>query len=268
MPEEPVSPKWWGKYSIPLNQVAYWRIGPLEIWIRRTDKEWRIGTRNHDLITDTTLVVNRDDGPELPEDEGIVWNRFGFRQTSDKLQVSPVLAPRALVVSPDTTFVLPQKEEAALHISTPVWVRFELGQPVSQVFEQVTFRPSDTWFGPSTMEGEFCFASRTRARLDLHSLDSLPHRVFSAFIIRNRAKSELKIDRLKLPMPNLSVFAAGSGRLWTEAVTLHRREDGDFAELQVGKGPPKEVQSPQLLSGPRSKPEKGLLIRSFGGLFG
>ena len=118
------------------------------------------------------------------------------------------------------------------------------------------------------MVGEFCYAIRTRARLHLEDLDSSSKRLFSAFIIRNRADSELKIERLKLPVTNLSVFSAADGRLWTEVVTLNRREDGDFAELQVGKNPPKDVQPANLLTGPRSKPEKGLLIRSFGGLFG
>jgi hypothetical protein len=69
-------------------------------------------------------------------------------------------------------------------------------------------------------------------------------------------------------MPNLSVYSAADGRLWTEAVTLERREDGDVAELQLAKGPPPEARSAKLLHGPRSKAEKGLLIRAFGGLFG
>jgi hypothetical protein len=262
------SPAWWGKYSIEPDQTVYWRIGPLEIWVWRTAREWRIGTRNHPDLNHAVVVINQNHGPQPPSDETIKWNRFGFRQTTATLELKPFPAPRPVVVSPETTFLLPPDEETSFFISTPVWVHFELDRQAARLLETFTFRLSDTWFGPSTMTGEFCFASRTRARFELADLKPSLHRIFSAFSIRNRAKTALKIERLKLPMPNLSVFAAADGRLWTEAVTLDRREDGDFAELQVGQGPPDSVQPAALLSGPQEKPEKGLSIRSFGGLFG
>jgi hypothetical protein len=269
MEERAAPTPWWGKFSIPENTTAYWRVGPLEMWITRTAKEWRIGTVGHDDVTDPALVVNNLDESSQPQPNELVdWQRLGFRQTTETIVLIPLLAARPLVVKPETKFVLPQKEETTLYISSPLWIQFELGQPPSKVLEKVIFRPSDTWFGPSTMDGEICYASRTRARLRLEELDVLPHRAISAFHIKNRAKSKLVLDRLKLPMPNLSVYSAADGRLWTEAVTLDRREDGDLAELQLGKGPPPEVRPAGLLQGPRSKPEKGLLIRAFGELFG
>jgi hypothetical protein len=269
MEQKTVPTSWWGKFSIALDTLTYWRVGPMEIWIARTAKEWRIGTRGHNELTDPSLVVNCvENVPSPTSADDVDWRRFGFRKTTETVELSPLLASRPLVVRPETTFVLPQKEEATLYISLPLWIQFELGQPASNVLEAVVFRPSDTWFGPSTMEGELCYASRTRARLRLEELDFVPHRALSAFFIRNHTKSKLKLDRLKLPMPNLSVYAAADGRLWTEMVTLSRREDGDLAELQLGKGPPPEVGPAELLHGPRVKPEKGLLIRAFGGLFG
>lgn len=267
MAEPTTMPFWWGKYSIPMDRVAYWRIGPLEIWISRTEREWRIGTRGHGDVTDSALVVNRTEDIDLPSDQDVEWQRFGFRNAPEAIELIPALAPRPLVVRPETAFTLPPKEEATLYMSSPLWIQFKFGRSASQAFEKHIFRPSDTWFGPSTLVGELCYASRTRARLRLDELDVLPHRAHSALHIRNRATSELKIDRLKLAMPNLSVFAA-AGRLWTEAVTLNRQADGDFAELQLAKEPPAEVHPVKLLNGPRSKPEKGLLIRAFGGLFG
>lgn len=266
--EDKKQSSWWGKYSVPLDRASYWRTGPLDVWISRSLKEWRIGTKSHFDPTDPSLVINRaEEIPSLP-DAGINWCRFAFRKTADTIELIPALAPRPLVVRPEIPIVLPPKEAATLHISSPLWIQFKLGQSDAKMFEAPVFRPSDTWFGPSTIEGELCYAVRTRARLRLEDLDLMPHRAYTACHIRNRANSELALDRLKLPTLNLSVFAATDGRLWTETVTLDRREDGDIAELQLGKEPPREVHPARLVRGPRSKPEKGLLIRAFGGLFG
>ena len=259
---------WWGKYSVPLDATSYWRVGPLEVWIQRSLKEWRIGTKPHEDPTDPSLVVNRTETKDTIPVEGVHWYRFAFRSTAEIIELTTALAPRPLVVRPEIPILLPPKESATLHVSFPLWIQFNFGQSATKMFETPVFRPSDTWFGSSTIEGELCYAGRTRARLRLEDLDYMPHRAYSACHIRNRAKSELSLDRLKLPMPNLSVFSAKDGRLWTETVTLDRREDGDIAELQLEKAPPREVHPARLLRGPRSKPEKGLLIRAFGGLFG
>jgi hypothetical protein len=268
--EEPTTQTpWWGKFTVGENTTAHWRVGPLEFWVTRSATEWLIGTYGHGDSSDRTLIVNNADSPSqsLPNDE-VEWQRFGFRQTTETIALTPLLAPRSLVVKPEIQFVLPPKEEVTLFIGSPLWIQFELGQPPSNVLERVIFRPSDTWFGPSTMDGELCYAGRTRARLRLDELDVLPHRAVTALRIRNDAESILVLDRLKLPMPNLSVYSAADGRLWTEAVTFKRREDGDLAELKLGEGPPPEVQPAQLQSGPRTRSEKGLLIKAFGGLFG
>ncbi len=268
MQNKHVPPPWWGKHSVPLDGVSYWRVGPLDVWISRTSKEWRIGTRTNEDPADSSLVVNRAEEMPAPAGDDISWHRFVFRNSPETIELTPALAPRPIVVRPEIPITLLPKESTTLYISTPLWIQFKLGQSDAKTYETPVFCPSDTWFGPSTTEGELCYAGRTRALLRLEDLDFMPHRASSACHVRNRAKSELAIDRLKLPMPNFSVFTASDGRLWTEAVTLDRREDGDLAELQLGKEPPRDVQPAKLLHGPRGKPEKGLLIRAFGGLFG
>jgi hypothetical protein len=246
--------------------MSYWRVGPLEIWLQRTKREWRIGTRSNGDPGDSSLIVQQAaDDPGLDRNT-IEWLRVGFRGTRDTIELAPALAPRPLVVRPDIPFNLPQKEETTLFISSPLWIRIKLGQPGVDVLDIPVYQPSDTWFGPSTIEGELCFALRTRARLNMEQLDTVSHRVFSAIQIKNMGISILDLERLKLPMPNLSLFAAKDGRLWTETIKLNRREDGDLAELRLDKKPPAQVQPAELVSGPRGKAEKGVLIRAFGDL--
>ena len=75
--------------------------------------------------------------------------------------------------------------------------------------------------------------------------------------MRNLADSNLSVERLKLPMPNMSLFASEDGQLWTETVTLQREQEGELASLQLGKKPPSTISKPRLVSGPREEPEQG-----------
>jgi hypothetical protein len=267
MDESNGSRAWWGKHSVVKDGAVYWRVGPLDIWLSYSKKEWRIGTRTHDDPADASLVINRREDSFPQSNEKIEWRRVGFKSAAQTIELVPALAERPLVVRPETLFIIPAKETATLYISSPLWIQFGLGQPVTNLFEIPVFRPSDTWFGSSTIEGELCYALRTRARMRPEDLDLLPHRAYTECHILNRAKSALTLERLRVPMRYLRLFAAADGRLWTETVTLERRESGDTAALQLGKAPPKAVHPAQPLTEPRGKPEKGGLIRAFSGIF-
>jgi hypothetical protein len=85
--------------------------------------------------------------------------------------------------------------------------------------------------------------------------------------VSNRAQTPLSVERLKLPLPNMSLFETADGQLWTETVTLHREQDGELAPLELGQTPPSHVEGASLLAGPREEPVRGSLIRAFGGVF-
>lgn len=258
--------KWWGQFALATNARAYWRIGPLEIWAERTEREWRFFDRQLDSPLDTTVMVECPTQREVPP-EVTSHRRFGFSVSVDHIQLLPVTAPRAIIVSSEVPFALPPKQETTVYVSSPLWVEIRIDKPSFSLLEVPVHRPSDTWFGPSTLEGELCFAGRTRARQELSSVDILPHRAISAINIRNRAGSLLQLERIKIPTPNLSVFADPAGQPWTEQVMLDRESDGDFAALRLSKMPG-EKSDYELLRGPRTKLEKGLSIRSFGSIFG
>jgi len=257
---------WWGNFGIDVGARAYWRIGSLELWAERTDHEWRFAERRGGDPMDPTVVVEcpsvRTPPETLPDQR-----RFGFRQSPAEISLTPALAPRPMIVKPEVPFALTARQESTLYVSSPLWIEVATVKPDDALFEVPTHRPSDTWFGASTREGELCFAGRTRARLQLPDEMVITHRAIAAIHIRNRAATLLNLERIKLPTPNLSVFVDGSGQPWTEQVTLDRQEDGDFAALRLGKGPEGDVKG-ELLRGPRVKAEKGLSIRSFGGIFG
>jgi hypothetical protein len=260
---------WWGTCSLEEGQAGYWNMGGFHMWARRTAREWQVYTdRGDDPATDGCVVEVPSD---RPAPTGWRLRRFAFRQSPAQARVLPALADRGVVIRPDVTFFVPPREECTLYISTPVWLTLSLGTP-SPVMDTACYRPSDTWFGPNTRVGELCYASRTRAGQDLESVTRLPHRAISAVKIRNRAATRLEFERIMLPVMNLSLYADPSGYLWTEAVTLEREEDGDFADMRLSRGAPDEAGAAgaggkaPLVSGPRLRHEKGLSLRLFGGL--
>jgi len=86
-------------------------------------------------------------------------------------------------------------------------------------------------------------------------------------LIRNRARSPLPLERLRLPAPHLSLFAGEDHHLWTEEVTLTREEEGEAAAIKLGPAPPADLVQGTRISGPRVTGKKSSLLHTFGGLF-
>lgn len=258
---------WWGDHAIPEGGAGHWRIGPLDLWVYRSRHEWLVASASSGVALDEAFSVDVPMVRDIPEEQPNA-HRFGFRKTTGTLRLAPALADRPLVINPATPFSLLPDEELTIYVSSALWLKVKAGEPAHDLLDFPTYRPSDTWFGPSTREGELCYAGKTSARQQLKDLPIRAHRALSAVRVRNLADSVLSIERLKLPMPNMSVFASEDGVLWTETVTLQREQEGELASLQLGKKPPSAIGNPRLVSGPRVRPTKGLLIRAFGGLIG
>jgi hypothetical protein len=254
---------WGAVYQIEFGSSGYWELGPLRVWARRDTREWSVSfAHGHDPLSDVAAVQI----PSRSEPEGdITSRRFGFRVPPAEIRLTPALAKRPIVVTPEEPFLLPPNEETTLYVSTSVWVRVEVGEPPVQLLEEASHRPSDTWFGESTREGELCYATRTRATLDRAELPICAHRALSVVHIRNRAASVLEIEKVKLPAPNMSLFLASDGHLWTEEVSFNREQEGQVASVLLAAGPPAAATAAERLVGPRKKVDKGFMDRTFGG---
>ncbi len=92
---------------------------------------------------------------------------------------------------------------------------------------------------------------------------SRPHRAVSPVTIRNRGVDPLLVERLLLPVPNLTLHADPEGHLWSQEVLLVRREGQESAERHLGKAGPGPA-----LSTPRAQPEASAVTRVFNSVFG
>jgi hypothetical protein len=255
---------WWGAFAVPLGGAGYWRVGTLRWWAQRFEHEWRIAWHSGENPLDRSVTVDVP-SRDVPPAEAETY-RFGFATPPEQLIISAALADRPVVVRPETPFRLLPGESATLYLTTPVWVRFELPGRKLHLHEIPTSRPSDTWFGPSTLKGELCYASRTRASLSIGAVPLTPGRAITMATVRNEAEDSVLLRRVNLPLPHLVLYRDGEGRHWTQSVEIVRRRTAGEGEVRLTPGVPLACKSPTLASGARIPPPRGSILKTFAAL--
>ena len=172
-----------------------------------------------------------------------------------------------MVTRPVVPFHLCAGEEATVYVSLPVWIRLEAGPHKLMLKEIAIQRLSDTWFGPSTLEGELCYASATYCHQELHEVPIYAYRAITPVLIQNRTKETLVMERLSLPADYLAVYGTPDNNLWTSRVSVNW-EHGNTVAVKIEAQPPLEAGQAQLLCVPRHEPDKGGVIRAVASLFG
>jgi hypothetical protein len=258
---------WWGNFTLQLGDQLYFRIGPCALWIERLAHELRISSLQHEDPLDTQLSV-ASTAEHMPEGLALEAQRYAAADGIQQIALEPALADRPVVVRTHEPFHVLAGERATLYLTTPVWIRISAGAQRKRMFELPCYRPSDTWFGPNTREGQLCYSATTTARLSLDELSMRPARAVTRVDIVNDAPSLLALDRINVPAPALSVFAAPDHRLWTEPLVIKREHDGAIRGVTIARGPADEVRDAVLLSGPRQGDESNLFSRAFKALLG
>lgn len=267
MAENQQDRSFWGAHTLTEGEIGTWQIGPLVVWIQRLRSELRIAYSTVGEAGGEANGEPADDSAPAVMDEKANLVRFVSRETVETITFLPALADRPIVSRPEIPFTLPKGEDVTVLVSTPLWLRIENGGGL--LLQEIPIqRPSDTWFGPSTREGELCYATRTRCLLDAESYIHSPHRAITPVRIKNRAGDALFLERLNLPVVYLSLFETPEKTLWTQEVTMKREEDTETASMKIGEGPPRQAPKTTLLCGPRKVSERGMWIRAFSTLFG
>ena len=276
----PATP-WWGDDALPVQHMHHWRLGALQSWMMRAEHEWRIAW---EVGRDPLNEAHEHEGP-LPIDEAhFSWkspppaytlHRYSMQNTAPAFALHPVLADRALVVRPEHPISIVPGEAITLFVSTPLWVRITVHESAQQLVEMPTVRLSDTWFGPSTREGELCYAARTTGRLHLDNVPRRLHRAITPLRIRNQARDTLLLERVQVPTPHLALYETDDAVLWTQALTLEReanRTTSDpAAAVHIRSGAPPEAEGATRLTNPREPLRRNLFVSTFsavGALFG
>jgi hypothetical protein len=266
---------WWGTFSLDEYAGGQWHVGPSTLWVYRSSSDWRVVHRpSTDPVTadpmaqrsDVTVPLDADEMTAVleAEDPDLVTHRYSVRDTDEPVALRPALADRPVVARPEHPLSVLPDESVTLYLSTPLWVRVELPASERLLEEVPSHRMSDTWFGPSTREGELCYATRTAGRLRLDRLPTRLHRALTPLRIRNRAPDALALERVQLPAPHLALYQTPTDALWTEAVTMIRREGETGADVRIAGGAPPDVEEATRIQEPRESSKQGLITSTFG----
>lgn len=258
------SDRWFGEFEIHEGARAIWQVGPLAVKVKHARREWRVCCERGDDPWVSTASVRIDAGEAC--DEASV-DRYIVDDDSPIFALEPLLPDRPVVTRPVSPVYVPGGEAVRLYVSIPCWLRLAVGEGHKPLTEIPTVRLSDTWFGPSPIDGEFCYALRSRCRLALEADAFVPHRAILPLVVHNRAAQILLLERVNVPVPQLALFADAGGQLWTNEVGLERTEDGHFASLRLGSGAPAEARGASPVAGPREAPPRKTAIRAFSALF-
>lgn len=268
---------WWGSYALDEGVGGRWKIGPCTLWVVHTESDWQVYYRQSaDALEDglehvLPLASEELDGLLGGQLEDITAARFSFRRAGHSLRLEPVLADRPVVARPEMPLYVPPGEEVTLFVSSPLWIRLVLEEENHFLHEVPSIRPSDTWFGPSTMEGELCYAIRTAGRLRLEAVQRRPHRAVTSLRIVNQGTTVLAFERVQIPARYLTLYRDEENLLWTEAATLVRREGEAGASVRIEKGAPRQARHARKVQEPRQVLKKNLVTSTFsalGSIFG
>lgn len=252
------SRQWWGTTGLELDRAVRWRIGALSLAAERRAREWRLAYSWDDSVDDGD-AWSVDRGAQLFEVEANL-ERHVAASTEGELGLWPVVADRPVISSPRIPLWVGGGEQVVLYVGSPLWLRVT-AEPSGSVLRELPLRRvPDTWFGSSTREGELCYATQTRARLDSENLPRRALWAITAVEIQNRAKSPLAVERLRLEVPYLSLFDGGDGTLRTERVKMVRSEDSGMARLEIVAATAEQCE--RLVSSPRQRATEGFLPRA------
>ena len=272
---------WWGAIDVPRDGAVRVTAGPTRVWVERRRHDWRVfsdaspDVDGDEVGAERPRAVTPDDLPDL--DPRV---RFCFADAPERLVVSVAQADRPVVVRPATPLSIGPGERVTLFVSTPTWMVLAVervrrtrpgprgtggaaGEP-QRLTEIPLERPSDTWFGPNTVMGELCYATRTAGYLRLDDVPRRPHLMVTPVAIENKADAPLEFERVHVPVPLLGVYVDTAGALWTNTVQLTRETSGDLAAVRVESGVPISARgASERLTKPRIEATRGSVVRAF-----
>lgn len=253
--------KWWDDYQLTQRTWARWRIGPLEFYAQPRGREWLFASKTVGTALEATLEVEVSVDYE-PDPDIYTTSRYVVGSDFGRLKLGPRLPDRPVIFQPERPLFVLAGQEVVLFVTTVVWVAAASDDNRTLV-EVPVQRPSDTWFGPNTMEGELCYSSRTSARTDRSALTFMPHRAATPIEIRNHGSDTLRVEQLRVPLPALALYQDDRNLLWTDAVLFVREHHESQAALTIPKASMLLPEPRVQLAPPRAPIAAGTIVQAF-----
>ncbi len=242
------------------GQILHIRLGTLRLHIARLLQEWQITQtfEQPDLNRAECVADYRVPSATPPF-------RYAVGQSGARLDILPRMAPLPVVVRPFSPILVAPGTHITMFCSTSLWLDVSLpgeGQPAHH--EVPVREETETWFGPTPMEGELCYAVKTLARLYLDAVSHSHGRVLTCMHIYNQASKAISVDRICLPVPYLSLYEDDQGFLCTNDVSVELNEERKEAELTLRSRPWHHLGTVRKVAEPRIQSQTSRLKRVLG----
>jgi len=242
----------WGRYRLPQDGPFRMQLGPLTLFARRHGDETWV---SHRLAPEGEPV-----SPAPPPDEE--WSRWGASESPDEIEILPGFPDRSLVLRPENPFNLLPEARARVFVRVPVWVRVSVPGPKGGLLMEIpTETLSDTWWG-TPVEGRLCYWLHITARREALPSVFRPDRILCPLDLLNRAKEDLPVEKILLPVSHLSVFR-GVGSLWSDEIRIRYKGETEGSEVEMTGRTPPEAPGATRLVPPDSPLQRGFSARTF-----
>ena len=207
-----MSRPWWEPWDLPDGHERAVRLGPLRVRVARAGGLIRVAHRSDDDERDEVHLGDVAATGPAEADERV--ERFAAAPPGP-VQLRPLTADRPVVSRPEVPLVVLPGSRLDVYVATPVWASLVVGGVPLVTLPIRT--PKPTFFGTPT-HGTVAWSMRTVLRVDLANVEPRPHRAITPVEIHNTGDDPLRVERLLIPVPRLSVHADPEGVLWTGSI--------------------------------------------------
>jgi hypothetical protein len=247
----------WEPFEIEPAHCWHWQIGPLKLWLRRTENEWQLASERQPEEQDSLVTHS-----SVAEPEELQWNRWSSGDEANVVQNIPVMPDRSLIVRPESPLRIPQGNKALFYVTIPVWVRVAVGDRAKVTLsEEPSVILSHSWFG-DPVSGELCYSRQTSARRTLDALGPKPHRAICPVRVENDATTQLDLQRLCVRVGHLNIYSCNE-RLWTNDVAVIYKGEDKPSRFKYGERCPAIAGDGLLISKARTPSTHGFLHKGF-----
>jgi len=245
----------WNTFTCEEHKCYLWQTGPLKIWVKRIGQDWLIANESQPeetlTLTPWSMAVN--------EPSNLPWQRWSFNKIHEKLEVTPCMPDRPLVVKTRVLTSLPPGADATFYVGIPLWISLEAVSKTEKaaMTRHSSLTLSNTWFG-NQYEGEFCYALKTRAVRALAEATVMPHRALCPIVIHNKEDIPLPIQKICIRAKHLNIYQSEK-QIWTNRINVTFKGDGISSKVVYDDKPPSEAKTPILLKNAEEKPASGLI---------
>jgi hypothetical protein len=250
----------WDTVDIAQKQCAAWRFPLRSIWVERVESEWHVlSVTEHGNRADArSMFVPRTEKPQSTD-----WRHYLHRE-SGRVQPTPVLPDRPIVVRPDRSLTLLPGQSTLFFLEIPVWFRLSTtGLRPARIFEEPLCTMTRTWFG-DPVTGELCWGLATRLHHSVESVEAAAWIAVCPLLIENDSETDLDFEKICLHVENLSVFR-GPKRLWANSLNVIFKGPEQATQTEIVHTPPEFERGLQMVS-PARQPAAGWNIRKTFGM--